>query len=304
MNGEITIEWDVCKGQQWQTLYAQAMDAAALQQSYAYGEMAKRLNVTLKRAVIFCDAQPVALVQATQKRVFRLFKLSLAMRGPVWLKPLSTDRKQHILRALKASHKGRLLLMPEETDGFAVKGLRRVITGYNTVVIDLRQSEEVLLAAQQGKWRNRLRAAQKSPLRIDKIGQKTENYRWLLDQEVEQSRRKGYAALSPLLVPVYQLQAGKDGVLGVQAWLQNSRVAGMLFLLHGKTATYHIGWSDDAGKKHNAHNALLWEAMLQLKAAGIEWLDLGGVNDRDGEGLTRFKLGTGGEVRTLCGTYL
>jgi len=40
-----------------------------------------------------------------------------------------------------------------------------------------------------------------------------------------------------------------------------------------------------------------------LPECGIEGLDLGGVNTRDLAGISRFKLGAGGQVLTLPGTY-
>jgi lipid II:glycine glycyltransferase (peptidoglycan interpeptide bridge formation enzyme) len=48
---------------------------------------------------------------------------------------------------------------------------------------------------------------------------------------------------------------------------------------------------------------LLWEALAYLQAMGIEVLDLGGVNTHDLPGISRFKLGTGGRVTTLAGTF-
>ena len=80
-------------------------------------------------------------------------------------------------------------------------------------------------------------------------------------------------------------------------------VAGMLFLRHGRSATYHIGWSNADGKRGGAHNLLMWRAMQGLKAAGVRWLDLGGIATDHGIGLARFKLGTGATVRQLSGTY-
>lgn len=304
MSEQISIEWGAHKGEEWNRLYASISQPAALQQSYAYGEMARQAGAEIRRAIIMRGAEPIGLFQATCKKLFKLYRLTLGMRGPVWLVPLSETEKVEALRMLKRSHKGLLLIMPEEQAGFHVRGLRRVMSGYHTCLIDLRQDEESLLGAQHGKWRNRLRAAQKAALRVDAIGGKPENYAWLLEEEIEQSRRVGYAALSPVLVPFYQQYAGKKSVLGMQAWHDNQRVAGMLFLLHGHSATYHIGWSSDEGKAHNAHNLLLWEALLRLKEAGICWLDMGGVNDKDGEGILRFKRGAGGETLSLCGTYL
>jgi lipid II:glycine glycyltransferase (peptidoglycan interpeptide bridge formation enzyme) len=36
----------------------------------------------------------------------------------------------------------------------------------------------------------------------------------------------------------------------------------------------------------------------------VRRLDLGGVNTQRSAGLARFKMGSGGEVITLCGTYM
>jgi lipid II:glycine glycyltransferase (peptidoglycan interpeptide bridge formation enzyme) len=77
----------------------------------------------------------------------------------------------------------------------------------------------------------------------------------------------------------------------------------MLFLVHGSTATYHLGWADDAGREHSAHNLLLWQACSLLAERGVQQLDLGGVNTQSNPGLARFKLGAGGRVVTWAGTY-
>ena len=77
----------------------------------------------------------------------------------------------------------------------------------------------------------------------------------------------------------------------------------MMFLVHGCAATYHMGWASEAGRKSGAHNRLLWEALGRLRARGVRQLDLGGVNTVSGAGIARFKLGTGGRLVTLGGTY-
>jgi len=80
-------------------------------------------------------------------------------------------------------------------------------------------------------------------------------------------------------------------------------VAAMLFLRHGAVASYHIGWSNEEGRRLNAHNLLLWRGMAYLKSQGLRALDLGGLNTRDLAGISRFKIGAGGEVVTLAGTF-
>ena len=53
----------------------------------------------------------------------------------------------------------------------------------------------------------------------------------------------------------------------------------------------------------NAHNRILWEAIEPLRASGVDQLDLGGVNTHGLAGISRFKLGTGGRVVRLAGTW-
>jgi len=78
----------------------------------------------------------------------------------------------------------------------------------------------------------------------------------------------------------------------------------MLFLIHGRRATYHVGWTSEAGRDNAAHNLILWTAMKELKARGVATLDLGGVNTQSGAGIARFKLETGGAVLRRAGAYV
>lgn len=83
-----------------------------------------------------------------------------------------------------------------------------------------------------------------------------------------------------------------------------TRLAAMLFLLHGRVATYQIGWAGPEGRRAAAHPLCMWRAVEHLKAEGIERIDLGTVNTEDAPGLARFKIGTGATVRPLGATYL
>ena len=97
---------------------------------------------------------------------------------------------------------------------------------------------------------------------------------------------------------------GKESVLGVEAKLGGDRAGGMLFLRHGSTATYHIGWSSPDGREENASNLLLWQAIRLLKKKGVATLDLGGVDTDHAPGLAHFKLGLGGRPLSQSGTWL
>jgi lipid II:glycine glycyltransferase (peptidoglycan interpeptide bridge formation enzyme) len=93
-------------------------------------------------------------------------------------------------------------------------------------------------------------------------------------------------------------------MLILRAELKKDRVAAMLFLIHGSAATYHVGWSNEAGRDSNAHNLLLWRAFDELRERGVRTLDLGGINTRQLAGISRFKIGSGGKVVTYAGTFI
>jgi lipid II:glycine glycyltransferase (peptidoglycan interpeptide bridge formation enzyme) len=142
-------------------------------------------------------------------------------------------------------------------------------------------------------------------LKLRVCGSKSSDYEWLIQAEAAQRRERRYLSLPSGFVSAFQSANRKpsQALLTLAAELKHQSCAGMLFLVHGSTATYHLGWADDAGREHSAHNLLLWQACSLLAERGVQQLDLGGVNTQSNPGLARFKLGAGGRVVTWAGTY-
>ena len=309
MEQDICVDWSPVSKQEWDG-YMQRAGYVAYQQHMAYAQTAQQFGAQSLQAVMMRGGQAVGVVQLLVRRALAV-KMAIALRGPVWLGDVDDSCKAACYRALKQTMPLRglrfVLFMPE-ADEHAALGqaqLKRVMTGHSTVLVDLQQDEEALLAGMDGKWRNRLRAAQKSELVVEPVSCRPASYEWLLAKETEQASRIGYKALATNLVPVYQEYAGEDSLLILQALHEGEVVGGVLMLLHGHSATYHIGWSSELGKKLGAHNLLLWEAMRRLKASGTRWLDLGGVTtDPASAGLARFKLGLCSHLVALPGTYM
>lgn len=189
-------------------------------------------------------------------------------------------------------------------------GYRRIMTGASTIWVDLRKSPADLRASLLGKWRNQLKKAEGEPLTVSVGGRKPKHYNWLLEKEAEQRSASGYAAIPLGLVPIYARVAEELGeqsgasVVSVSAYHKGQPVAGALFLCHGASATYHIGWSGEQGRTLNAQNRVLFEGMLALKDRGISWLDMGGIETKTKAGIARFKMGLGHPVYTAAGLYL
>ncbi len=306
---EIDIRWDHIKGTDWEAAL-RAVPYAAYQQNFTYGSVIAEMGTQIHRAEIMVDGTPIGLAQMQVRRWFGLFTFCLIMRGPLWLQEgLSLEVKAAALKKLsdtvpvKGLHT--VFIMPEGSDDGATKaaGLSCIMSGYHTVLLDLTADEDTLRKRLNGKWRNRLKASEKEDLTITPMGKTPGKYQWLLEAEEKHQEQAGYRALPTAMVPAYHKALGKKSVLAYEAKRSDERVGAMLFLRHGENATYHIGWASDAGKEMNIHNRLLWESMLTLKKAGVRIIDLGGINTDYIPGIARFKIGTGGEVLSMSGTW-
>ena len=303
------VLWNPPERSTWDALHRSA--SGALQQHWSYGAALHAGAARCMRALVTADGAPVAIAQFMCRRIGFLVEVALCTRGPVWLTPLDAVGRARAYRALKKTFPARLprvvMFSPDEpaADGAPGAGLHRVMTGYSTVQIDLTRAPDELRADLAGNWRNRLVAAERSALKVQRGGTKPAQYRWLLEREATQRDRKTYRGLPLEFVEAYQAACTDPAaaLLHLRADLGRDAQAGMLFLVHGDAATYHVGWSSEEGRKLGAHSLLLWHAINVLRERGLRRLDLGGVDTERGAGIARFKIGTGGAVVTLAGTY-
>ncbi|MEM6414842.1 MAG: GNAT family N-acetyltransferase [Pseudomonadota bacterium] len=307
----LSIEWNAASVNEWRRLF-ESVPYAAYQQAYAYGAVISKVGGEVHRAIIRCGGQPIALAQIQVRRFWGLATLATILRGPVWLEPenkISNTAKLSAYRLIKTTLPIRglkaLLVMPEsdQSNLESEANLVRVVSAYHTVLIDLSADEEVLRKQLDGKWRNRLKAAEKANIDINRVGQKPSDYQWILEEERAQQVRAGYNALPSGFTIMFHQEAGTNAVIALEARLGTDRLGAVLFLRHGQAATYHIGWASEAGKAVNAHNLLLWRSMLILKNKGVGILDLGGLDTNQRPGIARFKLGTGGRLFSQSGAY-
>ncbi len=304
--------WDQTPKSRWMRLHGQS--GAALQQDWAFGEAFAAFGARTLRAEARLDGRTAALAQFSVRSLGGFAEWALCTRGPVWVGAEDPALRAEILRRLRREaplkRPKATFFTPDEPDRPETRafwrgaGLRRVMTGYSTVLLDLSQSLDALRASLHQKWRNRLKKAEAAPISVRRPTPKLSRYAWLLRAEEKQRAERGYAALPTALTPAFAERAGRDSVTVLEAAHRGRPVAAMLFLRHGSAATYHIGWSDEDGRRLGAHNLLLWRAVESLRAAGVRRLDLGGVDTESGAGLARFKLGSGGEVTTLAGVFV
>lgn len=307
----MNLRWEHLPQAEWEEFHAR--QHGALQQAWAYGEALTSLDVTMLRAMVWVDGTLVAIAQFMCRRMLGYISLASCSRGPVFHPDLSPVQRAEIYKRLRQSiplsRLKVLLFSPdrpsEEVDGAETRGMSRVMTGYSTVLLDLTAALPSLKAGLEGKWRNRLsKALSNDKLRVH-VQPSLKRCEWLLGKELDQREAKKFHGLPTTFVQAYIAAAAdhRQAFVVAHAELGKNSVGGMLFLIHGRVASYHMGWADEAGRELNAHNLLLWESLAYLQGLGIEVLDLGGVNTHDLPGISRFKLGTGGRAVTLAGTY-
>lgn len=313
---DLDLVWDMQDPAGWDALLARA-GRSAVEQAWAYGEAVAAVSRrSVHRGVVADGDGALALVQVFERPIGRLARLVQITRGPLligeragatWLAELYGSIGGRWRKARRAF----VFWMPELIDGpeshaaMRAVGTRRMVTGRTTAWIDLALPDEALRAALHGKWRNALVAAERTALRIETTSRPGPRLDWLLAHYEAERRRKRYLGPTAALIRAYaEAAAPGKGVLMLRALNGARPVAGVLFLRHGRAATYYVGWTDDDGRRLRAHNLLLWRALAALRAAGLAWLDLGGIDPAAAPGVARFKLGMGGEVVTLAGTYL
>lgn len=304
------VIWDQTPRARWDRLLEAAPHA--LQQAHAYGAAMQRLGAGVARAEIRRSGAVVGVAQVLWRRWFGLIGAGVCTRGPVWTAPLTRDEEAAGLRALARSARfgrwSRLIVTPETDNDAAPRaaGLRRVMTGYTAALFDLSPTLEAARARMKSKWRNRLVAAERAGWRVAARETALGDAAWLFAAERAQAAAKGYASAPPELARLYAEAAQAKGaatLFEARRGRKEPIAAAMLFLRHGSSATYHIGWSDDAGREGGAHNLLLWRAAEHFRGLGVGALDLGGVDTRRAPGLARFKLGSGAAPRVLSGTF-
>lgn len=304
------VHWGGHQLAEWDAAHAESL--GALQQDWSYGSAMLSLGVPVLRARVVQDGETVAQAQFIVRRFGRLASIALCSRGPIWRKPLSVIEQAQVYHALKRtlplSGFRVVLVTPEQAAGDAhgLSPIRRVVTGMSTVLLDLTPSMAQLRANLEHRWRHQLTSGEASGLRVERVGTQPNQFRWLLEAEIAQRQDRGLDGLPPAFVERYTLTrtTAASTILTLRADAGRERVAAMMFLLHGASATYHIGWTSEAGRDAHAHNLILWKAIEELKARGIQQLDLGGVNTIRSAGVARFKLRTGGRLVTLAGSYL
>lgn len=182
----------------------------------------------------------------------------------------------------------------------------------STVLVDLTQTEEELLAAMHPKTRYNIRVAERHGVTV-RSGSSEEDVKTFLRLTAETAERDKFVSHEDdyLRASCEALLPSGFGRLRFAEW-QGKCLAANFEIAYGDTVTYLHGSSSSQDRQVMAPYMLHWEAMKTAKKEGATVYDLYGTNPRlqsnvyykpSWEGITRFKRGWGGKDVDLMGTW-
>ncbi|MBI4158166.1 MAG: peptidoglycan bridge formation glycyltransferase FemA/FemB family protein [Candidatus Yanofskybacteria bacterium] len=194
-----------------------------------------------------------------------------------------------------------------------IKRSKKYIQPQKTVILNLNLSEEELLSRMHYKTRYNIKVAERNRIRVEDSSD-LDAFWELLKNTTKRDRfsshnKEYYRKLLALNNNAFKVDL-------VSAHYNNDLVAGAIILCYGDTAYYLHGASDHNRRQLMAPYALHWEIIKALKGSnskpeksrggprvtstGFEirnskFYDMWGIDSRKWPGVTRFKLGWGGQ---------
>jgi lipid II:glycine glycyltransferase (peptidoglycan interpeptide bridge formation enzyme) len=302
-------------------------------QSWAWGEFKARYGWNATRLWFQEEDAVVAAATVLERKLPRLpLSVIYVPKGPA-LDWTDGERVAQMLTELESLARQRQALFvkidpdvyyPDDTPAFsprpgcaqelartlAARGWRfskEQIQFRNTVLLDLRLSEDELLAAMKQKTRYNVRLAARRGVTV-RAGTAAELLTFY--QLYAETARRDHFVIRP---PEYYASAwGSFLEKGLARLLigevEREVVAGVILFVMGSTAWYMYGASSERHRQLMPNQLLQWEAIRWAKAQGCTLYDLWGAPDRLIEsepmwGVLQFKLGLGGRVARGLGAW-
>jgi hypothetical protein len=301
----------VTKREDWERLFAQ-VPTPHFTQAWCYGEGKRAENWDIERLAFHEGDTPVALCQVLAKRAARLPVAARINRGPLFLERAPSAETQFgVFRALRRrwrfARRGLLFLAPSLPAGDASTAilreagfLRRKPDGWHSAFIDLQLPLETIRAQVSREWRKNLNAALKSHLAL-RVSSDPPEFEWMLERQADNMRNKGFVGPGIAFVRRMVESSPEDFRL-FQASLDDQPCSGLVIARFGTQAETYLSWTNDAGRRLNAHTFLMWHAFVEMKRLGCRALDLGGYSTREKYGA--YKRTMKGQEYQLAGEWL
>ncbi|MFA6514625.1 MAG: peptidoglycan bridge formation glycyltransferase FemA/FemB family protein [Patescibacteria group bacterium] len=173
-----------------------------------------------------------------------------------------------------------------------------------TLILDLKKTEEELLRAMHQKTRYNINLAAKKGVKIIEGGEKDFSEFWRLMELT--GMRDGFRIHDEThYKKLINREENKDKkfIKLFFAEFQGRKIATALVCCFGNKVTYLHGASDNEFRNTMAPYLLQWEIIKLARTEGANIYDFYGIDEKKWPGVTRFKLGFGGEERVYPGVF-
>lgn len=166
-----------------------------------------------------------------------------------------------------------------------------------TLILDLRKSEDELMAAMAKKTRQYIRKSGGEGLEVRKV--KREEIAACLEIYKDTAKRAGFSLHDDqYYYDIYDMLGDYSPVYA--AFSNGNPVAFLWLAISEKTAFELYGGMNDEGQQLRANYALKWHAITTIKKWGIERYDMNGLLN---DGVSTFKQSFSDHEDSLAGTY-
>jgi lipid II:glycine glycyltransferase (peptidoglycan interpeptide bridge formation enzyme) len=223
-------------------------------------------------------------------------------RGPVF----GSDKKdnQKLVKAIKVKAQekkvGWIRFEPQQKEDLKLIQDKLIKSKKNhqpaeTLVLDLKQSQENILAGMKQKTRYNIRLSEKKGIKI-KVSNNQQDLDILWDLIQETAERDGVSFHGRNYYKKMINTIPKENLELLLASDRNDKIIGAVLISYfGKVAGYLHGASSGQHRNLMANYLLQWEAIKRAKKKGMEKYDFFGIavkkNQKKWAGITRFKKG-------------
>lgn len=295
------IEIERCNDKQLWDDYVLEHDGHPLQ-LWGWGQVKAGHEWSVERMCAYDDGRLVGVAQVLIRRLPFPFKaFAYIPRGPI-IEPLYLDEfLDRLAQMAKRDHTAMVLSIEPNSREIALNApwrkSQQTILASETILLNLSQSEDQLLAAMAKKTRQYIRKSATDGVVIKRI-KAIEDINQCLDMYAETAKRARFNLHNRQYYLDVQQQMGEHSPIFVA--YENNQPVAFLWLAVSTGVAYELyGGMNDDGQRLRANYALKWYAIQKMKEWGVSQYDFGGLV---AGGVSIFKQGWGDAV-SLVGTY-
>jgi len=274
-----------------------------LLQSWEWGEFQKKFGNKIFRFGLEREGQIKFALQLIKKSL--PFGKAYFYAPRVVVKNLSEEELKFFFNKIDIlAKKENIIFLRYELTGLKIQNskfkiLKTIdIQAKKTLILGISGSEEEILNSMHQKTRYNIRLAKKRGVMVREGSENDFENFWKIMEET--SARDGFRLHSK---NYYQEMIKLENVKLLIAEYEDKIIAGVILSFFGDMGSYIHGASANEYRNMMAPHVLQWEAIRLSRTKGCDYYDFNGIDEKKWPGVTKFKIGFGGETIEYPGTF-